>query len=33
MEEEHGEAGLYLLKALKEKIDPDKLLNRGVLGL
>jgi alkyldihydroxyacetonephosphate synthase len=33
MEEEHGEAGLYLMKALKEKIDPDKLLNRGVLGL
>ena len=31
--EEHGKAGIYLLEAIKEKIDPNRLLNRGVLGL
>ena len=33
MEKEHGKTGMYLLSQLKLALDPNKLLNKGVLGL
>jgi len=30
---EHGEAGVDVMKGLKEYLDPQRLINRGVLGL
>jgi alkyldihydroxyacetonephosphate synthase len=31
--EEHGEAGMDIMRGLKQYLDPDRLINRGVLGL
>ena len=33
LKEEHGEAGVYVMKALKDSLDPDGIINKGVLGL
>jgi len=33
MEQEHGPAGLQLLREIKQALDPDRILNPGVLGL
>ena len=33
MEAEHGKAGVYVMKALKDAIDPKGIVNKGVLGL
>lgn len=30
---EHGEAGMYVMKAIKDALDPKGLVNKGVLGL
>ncbi len=30
---EHGEAGVYVMKALKDALDPKGIMNKGVLGL
>lgn len=30
---EHGEAGVHVMKAIKDAVDPDGILNKGVLGL
>lgn len=30
---EHGEAGMEVMKAIKDALDPQGLLNKGVLGL
>ena len=30
---EHGEAGVYVMKAVKDALDPQGILNKGVLGL
>lgn len=33
LKDEHGEAGVYVMKALKDALDPKGILNKGVLGL
>lgn len=33
MAKEHGEAGVYVMQALKDAIDPKGIINKGVLGL
>lgn len=33
LKDEHGEAGVYVMKALKDVLDPKGILNKGVLGL
>lgn len=33
LKEEHGEAGIHVMKALKDAIDPKGIMNKGVLGL
>ena len=33
LKEEHGKAGVYVMKALKDAIDPKGIMNKGVLGL
>ena len=33
LKEEHGEAGMLVMKALKDAIDPKGIMNKGVLGL
>lgn len=33
LKDEHGEAGVYVMKALKDAIDPKGIVNKGVLGL
>ena len=33
MVEEHGEAGMEVMKKIKDALDPQGLLNKGVLGL
>lgn len=33
LKEEHGEAGIHVMKALKDAIDPKGIINKGVLGL
>ena len=30
---EHGQAGVYVMKAIKAALDPNRILNRGVMGL
>lgn len=33
LKKEHGEAGIHVMKALKDAIDPKGIMNKGVLGL
>ena len=33
MVKEHGEAGVHMMKALKDAMDPKGIINKGVLGL
>lgn len=33
LKEEHGEAGIHIMQVLKDGLDPQGILNKGVLGL